>query len=75
MAKKTLTLIRAHVYGTRGSYTISAEYRGRFFRDWVCMSQSATLDAIRAYAKAFGFTHVQWLGNWAHFTQPKNGKV
>lgn len=87
MERKTATIRREPVYGTMG-YVVRLCVRGKTLHYWengqtvylstVDRGQQDVLDRLKSSAKARGFTHVKYEGDWGKEhkrTKPQGGKL
>lgn len=87
MKRKTATIERYHVYGTRDSYMARVMYRGRVLSHWQSGYCSAAHfpapggfpyeweEIARNHAKRHGCTHVRFIGNFQGVRKPRGGRL
>lgn len=87
MARKTASIERYHVWGTP-NYCLSMFYRTdemtprdpasfpghRALPAWI-PDDATGIERMRVHAKANGFTHVRFVGDWERRVKPSGGKI
>lgn len=83
MKRRTATIERYHVWGTP-HYCLGLFYRGEeltpkvspgsLLAEWI-PADDAGRERLRTLAKAQGFTHVRFTGDWSWPFPPRGGKL
>ncbi len=73
IARKTATIERYHMYGTR-HYSLKMTYKGYTWHEVTDHGNDST-EKLLTLARNRGFTHVKFVGNWDRRTKPKNGSL
>ena len=80
---QTATIFRSHIYGTP-RYELIVMYRGRplnWYENtthvfaYVQEGYPDSIDIAKGHARAQGFTHVRFAGDWDKRTKPRGGKL
>ncbi len=71
--RKTATIERYHMYGTR-HHALKITYRG-YTRHEVIDHGEDSIVLLLNVARVRGYTHAKFVGDWARRTKPKNGAL